>query len=258
MNERQKAALRAEKEASQAWNRKLIWLTIMLLICGVIGTLWSLGVFNSQTSNQVKRHQTVHLTEEQATAFINELLAAVDPKLSSNSHFPPDLKKRMQWIYDQHSLGKLRFTAIGQNQIRPDGKINEGTLMSTNYVEGMPEIYIYLPRAWTFMRVQYGYQGKVGQKGIDTFAITLAHEAIHLENDRAFFEGEYSIAKFLEEERRAWAKTIFEIARPMRASGGFVEIDFCQADDVLASCNDDAHCPEFIAFIARQNGQNPE
>jgi hypothetical protein len=79
------------------------------------------------------------------------------------------------------------------------------------------------------------------------FALSLAHEAVHLEQPRLAADTKEQNAP---EEGRAWWAVNMNAVRPMRAQGQPMGVNFIKVDDLLRNvCNDDINCPAFKQFM---------
>ena len=83
----------------------------------------------------------------------------------------------------------------------------------------------------------------------NTFALSLVHEAVHLERPPEFFFTKTK-QETIDEECRTWSKVDINAVRYLRQIGQPLDEDWIKADDILKRCNDEAaNCPELAAFI---------
>lgn len=184
-----------------------------------------------------------------ANDLLRQLLVAIDPARPENIYMPQLLREKIAWVFSENKAGRLILNFSPSPQRDRNGKENRGALMDATKNQSGALVNIYAGTLMYFVRYKRGVRQGFDEVSKDGFALSLAHEAIHLEQPLSFFLDRNFHP---EEEDRAWRTCIIQIIRPMRASGRKMELDrHKEADDILRRCHDRPSCPDFVAFITR-------
>jgi hypothetical protein len=146
-------------------------------------------------------------TQKAAVELVNELITAVQPNTEHFQRFPPAVQDALAWLGEQSRPGGLVEI---QPASWPDDPAH-GPLMGQAYREGRHQLGIMLEVVFYTQRLQLGRLKGIDRKMVNSFALGLFHEAIHMED--IAIRGDNTA-----EEQRAWRKTIVEGILPMIAA----------------------------------------
>lgn len=188
----------------------------------------------------------------EAKMLYRSLWAQMDPLLPVNSYMPQALKDKLNWVRNSAYTVEMPTFPDGWNQ----NLINSpaATMADANYCkfpqfpDQKPCIRVYPNMLMILMRYEF-MMLKPNQGFKNTFAIFLAHEAIHHERGATFFRPQIPPAEVAAEELRAWIKTIKDIVRPLRRIKQPMYNEFETMDDMLTKCKDRLPCKPFEAYI---------
>ncbi len=203
----------------------------------------------------------VTVSEREGVELVNELFAAVDPSNPENNYMTPFMKEKIGWVYGEIASKRLVFTPSAYFGKNADGTTNDTMLMNTSYIEQngqtLPTITLLVPRLLTLVKAQHGLSRGFNDAIKNTFALTLVHEAVHLEKGTEYFLKKHNAEEVVEEESRAWAKVNLQAVRALRKDSQPLEPDFLEIDDLLHKCRDDYRCTEFKHLISGSFSNKP-
>lgn len=179
---------------------------------------------------------------------VNQLFAGIRPELPENAYMPRFLRETLSATLVEIHAERIQLVLV--TRFLRDSKNNprREVLMAADVDEAQRKvIYIFVPCLLSMVRDEYRTPTGYDQVSKDIFAIAVAHEAIHFEKIPLPDQKDVHL---LEEEERAWEKTIVQIIRPLRASGRDVGPVFQMADRILRRCNNILPCFEFTRFLA--------
>ena len=249
-------------------NRRMKYVAItatLLLVLAAGATIWSLTKPNNQPdsalplSRQIQSEESViHITNgmrnvkfsiREAKETFWQLSDMVDPDRPENAYFPPYLKDRLSWIRQNAAVGPSYYLPSTWE----NGSIDNGEgvgMMSANYCQfqagEQPCVTAFIIPMMVLMRLDENFLlEKPNRAFVQTFAIFLAHEGIHLERERNYFQPFIPGEVLYAEELRTWFKTIRDIVHPLRQNGEDTFPEFANLDNKLAACDYRLPCPEF-------------
>lgn len=185
--------------------------------------------------------------------FLDMLTKAADPNTPENAQMLPALKTSLQWIYSgTRNKGLLtnfeKYVTGNPGQPPP-----KPPFMASKYdVKGIPNITVIGPTLYAAIAENGGHlPASASRFWKNYFAISLAHEKIHLDNKKFMSEVRLhnSREEILDEELRTWIKTDLEIVRPMRNLGESMHRDFAKADGIIGNCGNKLPCQELRNFL---------
>jgi hypothetical protein len=204
-------------------------------------------------SIQYKHPPAVVMDPKDAIALVNQLLTAVSPAQPENSYMPPFLKQKLEWLYAQEAAHKLTLKLAAD-----DNGYLGSALMHTVYKDHMPMIEINANQLMVMVRIQEKVQVGFNRTAKDTFAIVLAHEAVHLEKPEQFFSQDVQdpakrkkIA--IAEELRAWKKIDELVVSELLKAHEPVPVGFHNLHAALKNCGNVSPCPAFESFYSQFN-----
>lgn len=197
---------------------------------------------------QQRPRPSITLPPEFAINLTNQLLSAIGPDLPENAYMPAFMKDRIRWVYIQEGQKKLTI------KLTNDNNQSGYTLMSSNYQGGVPVIEIYASqlsaKAWFEEKLMSG----INQRLKNAFAITMVHEAVHLEKPAQFFRQENLNQQIADrEELRAWRKTDELVIGELIQKRQPLDQGYIEMHELLPKCGKRPDCPEFTSFL---NGYN--
>jgi len=239
------------------------WL-IAGLIAGVILALAILPTAHKPTpptipsspiTNPSKKQ--LFISESEGVELINSLLQAITPSNSENSYMTPFMKGKINWVFTGIQEKHISFHPFGTLFRNADGTENEAELMSSGYVSKnndgkppyMPQIQLSVPRLYIMVRIQQKVLTGFNQMMKNTFALTLIHEAVHLELSEEHYILPRSSQATLDEEVRAWYEVDTKAVKQLRAIGQPLDIDFITVDDILQRCGYNRNCPRLVEYL---------
>ncbi|MBX4204861.1 MAG: hypothetical protein KW788_01570 [Candidatus Doudnabacteria bacterium] len=204
-------------------------------------------------SAQYKQPPVVVMDPKDAIALVNQLFGAIQPALPENSYMPDALKEKINWMYGQQAANKLSFKLV------TDDNGNLGVaLMHSFYQNHAPVVEINANQLMVMVRIQERVRVGFNRTAKDTFAIVLAHEAIHLEKPEAFYTQKIPdpiIRKKTQiaEEFRAWRLTDQLIISELLKTNQPVPIGFRNLHEALKHCTKAPSCVAFEKFYSQFN-----
>jgi hypothetical protein len=186
----------------------------------------------------VQTRQTTAVALEVATR-ASERFGLLMSNLSTAPDFqnyPENVRGKMLELASKNQRGEL---VVNMEAMRhPD---SSDVLMSSETDGPKPRIVIHAPRYIEF-------ESQNQQLFRSTVVVSLLHETIHLERwpEKSH---EISVQESIEEEERAYSRTVLEVVRPMRQKGLWMSEDFIKFDEVLRSCNDTLPCSQFRQLV---------
>lgn len=193
----------------------------------------------------------VMFTEEVAEKLAVDLFTAVNPLRPDNAYMPPFLKEKLLWISEESAAGRLKVVLVtGDPNEMPEISHPSLLMGSTYHTEGLPVIFVMLRRLFEIVRVEdrtpTGYTR--GQKNM--FAISLAHEAVHLEQPRRFFAVKWTTEQQIREELRAWTKTDEQVVSKLLEMNEPVRHTFARFHKIRKACGKRQNCPAIREFLS--------
>jgi hypothetical protein len=180
-------------------------------------------------------------TELQSAA--DGLLAAVNPRLAENRHFPAYALEQLTWMEQEVRGGRLTVAFL----FDPERiKLPPTVLMAASHLDGQPTIFIVKPRFESFLRLHRRTAPPFTAQQTNDFAIGLIHEIYHLRNTT---KNEPDPAAFFREESRAWKDVTLKVVRPLRALNQPIDREFVDVDDALRQCRDALPCPQLTRLV---------
>ena len=171
------------------------------------------------------------------------LLAAVNPRLKENSHFPAYALEQLAWMEQEVLRRRLTVAFLfDPERIR----MPAGVLMAASHLDGQPTIFIVKPRFESFLRQHGRTAPPFTVQQTNDFAIGLIHEINHLRNTT---KNEPDAAGFFREESRAWRDVTLKVVRPLRALNQPMNPEFVDVDDALRGCGDALPCPQLARLV---------
>jgi hypothetical protein len=237
-------------------NRKFILFGIGIFIVGAIAI--AIALQNKQnddvpTKNPVSRFKTLKLqnlkvTKTEAEKFVKFLIDEVNPAHDRNKYMPQLMQTKLNWILNKHTNNELELLlepAYFRN--------NKDTIMHAGYTqEGKPFIAIVVQVVLELMWFDYVDHDRISisETWKNFFAISLIHEAVHLEHDRAHFARQYTEEQIIDEEVRVHALVTTQVIRPLTQSGHPVPARVADVDAILRRCHDDwQRCQELRDYV---------
>lgn len=247
--------MQKRKKSTAAWaTSPLVWYGIPIFIIAlVVWAMWPERHFTPQPAASVMVPPPAQQTQmppygdkehELTLQYCNFLAAATNPGLPENSYMPPGLKTRINWISDKHKQGKMEV-ACAKALLYPDGTpMPTSTLMSSKFDGNKYSIGILAPRLYPFVW-QNGNRvpTTITQVWKNNFATGIAHEVIHLENEKfQLKQPPATPEERFSEELRAHIVTAREIIGPLRDMKQDVYIEDIQKDNAARKCNYQLPC----------------
>ena len=194
------------------------------------------------------------ISESKANELVNDLFKAIDPRNEENSYMTPFMKEKLLWFYEEAREKKLEVWAFPGFSQNADGTDDTSTLMRMGYYpeRKVSYILIYTARLMSYVRIQEKVLTGFNQMVKNLFAISIVHEATHLEQPPSYYEAPYEYQTVLNEEIRVWYTVNMEAVRALRQLREPIQYDLLVADDILNRCKNDPYCQEFKDFIAKK------
>lgn len=211
---------------------------------------------NADASSSVKSDvpvvPAVRLTDAELEQTANDLLAAVRPHLPENHYFPGYAKDKLGWALQEHRAGRLTVAPF----VDPDSiRLPSDVLMAAARMDGHPTIFISMPRFDSFLREPGHSIHPFSRQLINTFAIGLVHEILHLQNPSAN-PRDPDPQTFIREEFRVYREVNLGVVRPLRSLNQPMSQYLLDVDDVLRLCGDELPCAA-LARIVRLDRPRP-
>jgi hypothetical protein len=183
------------------------------------------------------------LSEADAQAAADALLAAVNPRLKENGHFPAYALEQLAWMEQEVRRGRLTVAFL----FDPESiRMPRTVLMAASHLDGQPTIFIVKPRFEVFLRRHGRTMPPFTAQQMNDFAIGLIHEINHLRNTT---NNEPDPVAFFREESRAWRDVTINVVRPLRALNQPMDREFVEVDDALQDCRDELPCPRLAQLV---------
>lgn len=183
------------------------------------------------------------LSDTEAQGAADALLAAVNPRLKENSHFPAYALEQLAWVEQEVGRGRLTIAFL----FDPENiGLPRSVLMAASHLDGQPTIVIVRPRFEAFLRRHGRTTPPFTSQQTNDFAIGLIHEVNDLRNTT---KNEPDPAAFYREESRAWKDVTLKVVRPLRASNQPMDREFVDVDDALRLCGDALPCPQLAQLV---------
>jgi hypothetical protein len=179
---------------------------------------------------------------------MNRLLTEVNPSREDNAYFPPLVKEKLAWILSRQAAKTLNLRVW----ITTPVSVSDNSVMTSRYVErGQPTIDVFASAVFN-----YAKNKNTNPQAVRLwFALSLTHEAAHLENPATAWNRITNDAHLMaEEEMRVYRKVDLEAVRPLRRRGFSVESTLTKIDDFLLRCKDAVACIELQEYLRKQGG----
>lgn len=188
-------------------------------------------------------------SKQEAVDLVNQLFKACNPDIPANAYMPTFLREKLRWVYVEKLAGRLNTEFV------TDEKHELGAaLMLGGYDDrGVPFIRIVADNLLLLIRVEYGVKTGFNQMQKNTFALALAHEAVHLEQPWSFFKYKKTHQKFVDEELRTHRKINRQVVTELLKKGELIDIEFMKIREVLSKCGNLVSCSAFTEFINRNS-----
>jgi hypothetical protein len=212
-----------------------------------ISAVFFASVVLSPLMVKAEDRQLLIVSKSEALALGNKLLAAINPVSPENKYMPDLMKEKIEWVFSKYSAKELDLLFI---ESYGDG--TSPVFMTSMLVNDRPRIEIYLARWITYIRFQRKMKTGFDQMTKNLFAISLVHEAVHMERANKWAQ---LSKEWLREEVRVWKKVDLGIVRPLREIGQPVEIDLIEFDELMKShpCMS-LNCPELYEYLEKKCG----
>ena len=195
----------------------------------------------------------VTLSRQDAVDLVNQLLKACEPDRPENVYFPSLIKEKVRWIYNEAAAKRLT-TSFTEDQ---DKKIGNQVRMTSGYIiGGKPFLEINANHLMLSIRIRDGVKIGFNRKQKNTFALTLTHEAVHLERPRSFFESLKTRQAVIDEELRTYRKVDRLAVAELLKKGEPLDVDLHEMHEVLTKCSSSVTCASFTDYYIR-NRNNP-
>jgi len=239
------AALKRRKQVSKAFIAGVVSLVTLVVLVLSFWTGEGVQPASQPTSEQTSSSvtQTYHVpdTREEVIQLVRGLLEDIKPWLPRNSYMPDFMKEKISLAWQQTQAGTL--------QLMFEETLPQGVMMKADYDEeddSIRHIHISLPQLKS-MAVRFSNNYPLLK---NVFAISFAHEMVHLEKDAEYLRKSSSTKKSkVREEVRAWHKTIVSMIRPLRGGQWPMYDAYKLMDEGLKKCNDAPDCAWLIEFI---------
>ena len=183
------------------------------------------------------------LSDSELQGAADGLLAAVNSRLSENSHFPVYALTELAWMEQEVGRGRLTVAFL----FDPERiKLPPTVLMAASHLDGQPTIFIVKPRFESFLREHGRTMAPFTTRQKNNFAIGLIHEINHLRNT---YKNEPDPVAFYREESRAWRDVTLKVVRPLRILNQPMDREFIEVDDALRLCGDALPCPQLSRLV---------
>lgn len=122
---------------------------------------------------------------------------------------------------------------------------------------GTPNITIVVDYVVLSIRVDSGIRSGFGRANKNSFCLGLAHEAIHLENPKSFFEKARICSVRIQEEFRTYKKLEPVVAEFSRKKEPLENEDI-EIYKIIAKCPDPRACPAFVDHFSKRANDIPD
>lgn len=188
----------------------------------------------------VKAERALSDAEVQGAA--DALLAATNPDLPENDHFPRLAADTLRWLRREHRAGRVVVAFLGESE----GNLPPGVFMMATLLNERPTLVIAKPMLARFLREGGRLSAPFSQQQRNDFTVGLAHEVIHLQR---WPTGVPSKEQRAAEEATVWHQVSTQIVRPWRMADQPVNPRFIRVDDAFRRCNDVLPCSEVASLI---------
>jgi hypothetical protein len=190
--------------------------------------------------------QQYFFTRAQAFEVMREFLDAIRLDRPENLSLPSYVRERLAWANSASAAGTLQVNLWDKCE-----GCSANDLMGMNFRNGRFELDVYAPRLLRLMwdEQRQELHRKPEKRAVNTFLLAVVHETIHMERGSAYYLSLPSAEERFREEVRAWAITVLNAVRPLRAQLQPLDEDWVKADDILAACGDDPACGGFQGFV---------
>ena len=188
-------------------------------------------------------------SKQEALDLVNQLFKACNPDIPENAYMPTFLREKLRWVYREKLTGRLGTEFVY------DVKHEFGAvlMMSSYYENGTPFIRIIADRLIMLVRVEQGVKTGFNRTQKNYFALSLAHEATHLERPISSFREKGSRAEFIREELRVYRKMDVVVTELMK-EGEPIDSDYAEMHKVLMKCGKSIACPAFTEHYSQNPG----
>jgi hypothetical protein len=218
-------------------------------------SVWGQGI-NKQLTDQSElvmndgAGRTLRFKKSEAYALFSELWKGTNPALAENKHFPPALKERLTWAHkNAYTMQLGSFPPAWENGMEPASGIS--TFAKGTYCD-VPSLKIFrkpciIAYPFILMLILRGElrMSKPDHVFKNDFAVCMGHEITHLERDVSFFRPVIPHEEIVQEETRAWLKTVRDFVHPLLQMKQPLSRDFGYLDGLLIPCGYKLPCQAF-------------
>lgn len=172
---------------------------------------------------------------------VGTLLLLVNPNRPENKDWPPFMRERLRELFKRSADGKLVIFVRDDSEEPDDGLMRVGRRLE----DGAPAIAISYARARV---MAYGEAARPSRLVVNTFAVSLVHEGVHLETD-LFKKEDLTKEEVVGEELRTWMKVDQLVVTPLLAQGEPLHKGLVDFNRIRAKCSGQSDCPEAGRFI---------
>lgn len=219
------------------WAASLIIVTLAVMVSGTT-------VFGRQSQDQSESEEP---SQEEVLRLTNSLLSATHPGMPENAHFPPLLREKLIWIADEYRAGRLKMSVSGLYYPFTSSGALSDELVESAFEGDMPVIGIRGPQVWRLIRGQDQSLAGFNERDVNSLAIALAHNAVHLENPRL---NPGNRKEVIDEERRTLLRINRLIVIPLLVTNHPLGDYVVQVADILQRCGYNPDCQDFVDFVS--------
>jgi hypothetical protein len=167
------------------------------------------------------------------------------PTFPKNQYFPDYAKDKLTWAVREHHAGRLTLAPfVNAESIQLPADV----LLAAARLDGHPTIFISMPRLAAFLQEPGHSIHPFSRQLINTFAIGLIHEIVHLQNPSANPQ-DADPRTFVREEFRVYREVNLGVVRPMRYAKQPMSQNLRDVDDMLSLCHDVLPCPGLARLV---------
>ncbi len=202
-----------------------------------------------QLHGQVAQRKSYTFSRQEALDLANQLLQACELDRPDNAYLPLLVKEKITWIYNEAAAKRLEviYTEDQKNELG-------AVMMFSGYLDnGHP--YLEISARWLLLwvRISGGVASGFNRMQKNSFALSLTHEAVHLEAPLSRFQSKRTQQQFIAEEYRAHRKVDQAVAELIRKNEP-VSPDFIDVHKVLVACPQSGTCPAFDKWYVNHLG----
>ncbi len=186
----------------------------------------------------------------------NGLLEGILPSKPENAYMPELMKTKINWLYNKDAeVYKVTGNHVINVALDPERQW-QNTLAHSFYVGPYPGVNVIADKLYELVRIEGRMPVGYSQINKNTFALSIVHEAVHLEQSPEYFNALHSRKiGIVEEEFRTWSKVDRLVVEPLILMGQPVDEAFLNGHKWLVACKYAMPCKELTDTVVFKKAQ---